>query len=101
MRQDFEMAGLRPVPLAPPTLAVVDGQPINLATQPDAVARVIRRAKTGLGFTLFTLNLDHLVKLRSDPRFQTAYARADFVSADGGPVVKLARRQGARLDRTT
>jgi exopolysaccharide biosynthesis WecB/TagA/CpsF family protein len=101
MRQDMDMAVLRPTPLAAPPLAVVDGWNVNLATQSEAVAQVIRRARTGLAFTLFTLNLDHLVKLRSDPRFRQAYGRADFVSADGGPIVRLARGQGAQLERTT
>lgn len=100
------MAAFGPIPLAPiplgvPPLAMVDGFPVNLATMSDAVTKVIRRVKTGLGFTLFTLNLDHLVKLRADPRFRDAYGRADFVSADGGPIVKLARKQGADLVRTT
>jgi exopolysaccharide biosynthesis WecB/TagA/CpsF family protein len=59
------------------------------------------RVRAGRGFTLFTLNLDHLVKRRSDARFRDAYARADIVTADGQPVVQLARRGGAELERTT
>ena len=84
-----------------PALAIIDGQAINLATQDDLVARVSARAKSGQGFCLFTLNLDHLVKRRADPAFRAAYERASFVSADGAPVVALARRQGAQLTRTT
>ena len=84
-----------------PALAIIDGQAINLATQDDLVARVSARAKSGQGFCLFTLNLDHLVKRRADPAFRAAYGRASFVSADGAPVVALARHQGAKLTRTT
>ena len=83
------------------SIAVIDGQPVNLATQQDLIARVRNRAKAGLGFSLFTLNLDHLVKRRADIRFREAYSRATFVTADGEPVVALARRQGAVLERTT
>ena len=84
-----------------PALATIDGQAINLATQDDLVARISARAQSGQGFCLFTLNLDHLVKRRADPAFRAAYGRASFVSADGAPVVALARRQGAHLTRTT
>jgi len=83
------------------TLAVVDGCPINVATLGEACDRLADTAEAGEGFTFFTLNLDHLVKLRRDPAFHGAYGRATFVSADGAPVVHLARRQGARLERTT
>jgi exopolysaccharide biosynthesis WecB/TagA/CpsF family protein len=46
------------------------------------------------GFALATLNLDHLVKLRTDPSFQKAYERHEFVTADGNPVMWLARLAG-------
>lgn len=82
-------------------IATIDGQKINLATLDETVARCMERARAGRGFTLFTLNLDHLVKRRADAAFRAAYARADLVTADGAPVVRLARRQGARLERTT
>lgn len=82
-------------------IAIVDGQPINVATLDEAVAGCIDRARRGEGFTFFTLNLDHLVKRRADPAFRDAYRRATFVSADGAPIVALARRRGARLARTT
>ena len=45
-------------------LAAVDGQDINVATLDEAVARCIDKARRGEGFSLFTLNLDHLVKRR-------------------------------------
>ncbi len=82
-------------------LATLDGQKINVATLAEAVAGCMERLRAGRGFSLFTLNLDHMVKRRADPAFRDAYARADLVTADGAPVVRLARRQGARLERTT
>lgn len=84
-----------------PTLATVDGQAINLATLDAAVRAVAEKAEEGRGFTLFTFNLDHAVKRRRDQRFRDAYARATFVSADGAPIVAMARRRGAKLDLAT
>ncbi len=84
-----------------PPLARIDGQDINLATLDSAVAAAIGCAREHRGFRLFTLNLDHLVKRRDDAAFRRAYELADFVTADGAPVAVLARRQGARLKRTT
>ncbi len=74
---------------------------INLASMDETIDRLISRVENGLGFTLFTLNLDHLVKLRKDQAFRSAYERASHVTADGWPIVWLARRKGASLQRTT
>lgn len=81
-------------------IANLDGQWINLADSDGAVRAVSERLKARRGFTLFTLNLDHMVKRRSDPAFAAAYARASFVTADGAPVAALARSQGAKVERT-
>ena len=82
-------------------IAVVDQQPINVGTMPDLVGSLIGMSTRRQGFTLFTLNLDHLVKRRRDPRFRAAYSRATLVSADGWPVALLARRQGVEVERVT
>ena len=67
----------------------------------ETVSRLADDAHQGKGFTIFTLNLDHLVKLRVDKAFRAAYLRAKYITADGWPVVWLARRKGALLERTT
>lgn len=85
----------------PTNLASIDGQNINIASSKQVIGASLERLKAGLGFTLFTLNLDHVVKRRSDPAFRDAYTRATFVTADGAPIVWLASRQGARVDRVT
>jgi N-acetylglucosaminyldiphosphoundecaprenol N-acetyl-beta-D-mannosaminyltransferase len=59
-----------------------------------ALAEVSARLKAGQGFALATLNMDHLVKLRSSMLFRTAYAAQDIVVADGNPVVWLSRLAG-------
>ena len=85
----------------PPELAVIDGQAINIATMADAVAAPIALARESRGFLFFTLNLDHLVKRRDDPRFRAAYDKATLISADGAPVAWLARRQFPGMARAT
>jgi N-acetylglucosaminyldiphosphoundecaprenol N-acetyl-beta-D-mannosaminyltransferase len=52
------------------------------------------RLVAGQGFSLATLNLDHLVKIGSDPAFRSAYAAQTHVTADGNPVVWLCRLAG-------
>lgn len=56
--------------------------------------QVRRRLTLGKGFTLATLNVDHLEKLRHDPGFRSAYAAHDLVVADGNPIVWLSRIAG-------
>jgi exopolysaccharide biosynthesis WecB/TagA/CpsF family protein len=87
--------------LATPTLAVIDGWGVTTASPDDAIRAIIARARRGESFTVNTLNLDHLVKLRQDANFRDPYRRATIITADGAPIAWLARRQGARVERTT
>ena len=52
------------------------------------------RMTSGRGFAVATLNLDHVVKLRSDAAFRAAYARHSHVTADGNPIVWFSRLAG-------
>ena len=79
----------------------VDGISVNMHSMPEAVSAVIAAAENGHGFCVFTLNLDHCNKLRSDRKFYAAYRRARFVTADGFPIVLLGRLNGVRVQRTT
>jgi len=92
---------ITPSAFASDHLATVGGVQINLASLGAAVRELIRRAKSGQGFTAFTLNLDHVVKLRRDASFRAAYRRATYVAADGWPIVWLANRAAQRVSRTT
>lgn len=78
----------------------VDGQYINIFDMSSAVDACMDRVSQCQGFTFYTLNMDHLVKRRVDQAFRTAYLRATFVSADGQPIVELANRSGASVNRT-
>ena len=52
------------------------------------------------GFSIATINLDHVVKLARDPAFREAYAAHSHVTADGNPIVwleKLSGRKGVSL----
>lgn len=64
---------------------------VNMPDQPTLMAEVAERFRSGTGFALATLNLDHIVKLRSDQAFRDAYAAHDLIVADGNPVVWLSR----------
>jgi exopolysaccharide biosynthesis WecB/TagA/CpsF family protein len=50
------------------------------------------------GFSIATLNLDHVVKLGRDDEFRRAYASHSHVCADGNPIVWLSRISGTRVD---
>ncbi|MFK7753074.1 MAG: WecB/TagA/CpsF family glycosyltransferase [Sedimentitalea sp.] len=52
---------------------------------------VRERFRKGGGFALATINMDHLVKMRSSSPFSRAYAAQDLVVADGHSIVALAR----------
>lgn len=64
---------------------------VNMADSASLLAEVRRRFRHHEGFALATINLDHLVKLRRDPGFASAYAEHDLVCADGNPIVWLSR----------
>ncbi len=87
--------------LAPPVLAKVDGWPINIAHQQQAICEIIAMAKRGESFAVFPLNMDVLVKLRHLSNFRRAFSRARLVTADGAPVVSLASKQDLRIRKTT
>lgn len=74
---------------------------INIEDMDSAIDNILACIRAGEGFCFYTVNLDHLVKLHSDAAFGAAYRQADFVSADGWPVVWLLRRQGDIVRRTT
>jgi N-acetylglucosaminyldiphosphoundecaprenol N-acetyl-beta-D-mannosaminyltransferase len=80
-------------------LVEVDGQVITTRNLPDAVSAIMQRLGQYKSFLVCTLNLDHLVKLRTNARFRKAYAEAEIVLADGFPIVTFARLNGVALER--
>ena len=67
---------------------------VNTATRAELLAVLEARLTAGEGFSVATLNLDHLVKLREDAAFRDAYLRHSHVVADGWPVAALRRLAG-------
>ncbi len=86
-----------------PALAVacVDSWLINVPGEAWLIDRIVQDTAEGHGGTVFTINLDHLSKLRTDGAFRAAYEHASYISADGVPVVLLARATGADIERVT
>ncbi len=64
---------------------------VNCADRASLLGEVRGRLRRGQGFSIATINLDHLVKLRKAERFRSAYEQQDLVVADGHPVVWLSR----------
>lgn len=74
-----------------------DGQgdvAVNALTRETLLMDIAARLSAGQGFSIATLNLDHVVKLKHDPAFRTAYAAHSHVTADGNPIVWLSRLAG-------
>lgn len=73
---------------------------VNTPSKGALLADIDSRLSTGRGFTVATLNLDHVVKLRLDQAFRAAYAGHSHVVADGNPIVWLERLAGRRAELT-
>ena len=70
---------------------------INVPDKDSLLSAMDARLSAGQGFTVATLNLDHVVKLRVNPDFRAAYGRHTFVVADGNPIVWLSRLAGQEV----
>jgi N-acetylglucosaminyldiphosphoundecaprenol N-acetyl-beta-D-mannosaminyltransferase len=80
----------------------VFGVALTPATMEQLLDDVSQTVPVGSGPNMvFTINLDHVVKLRHDEQFRTAYSQARVVTADGAPVVAYARFRGAQVSRIT
>lgn len=71
---------------------------VNMTNWATLEARVAEYFAQNKGFALATINLDHLVKLRSSASFREAYAAQDFVTADGNPIVWMSRLAGRPVE---
>ena len=71
---------------------------VNIASHTALETAIRARWQAGDGFALATVNLDHLVKIRTDPSFAEAYAAQTFVVADGNPIVWLSKLAGTPVD---
>ncbi|SEW44392.1 polymer biosynthesis protein, WecB/TagA/CpsF family [Cognatiyoonia koreensis] len=67
---------------------------VTTSNQASLLADLVARFDAGVGFSVATLNLDHVVKLRRDAAFRQAYSQHTHVTADGNPIVWLSRLAG-------
>lgn len=74
------------------------GVTVTVPDQASLLADLARRFAAGQGFSVATLNLDHVVKLSRNPRFRDAYRAHTHVTADGNPIVWLSRLAGQRVE---
>jgi exopolysaccharide biosynthesis WecB/TagA/CpsF family protein len=95
---NHEVARLARLVPAPPSTEV---DLVNTAAASDLLQGIRNRIAVGGGFAVATLNLDHVVKLRTQPDFLAAYRQHTYVVADGNPVVWLRRIARAPVDLVT
>src|SRR5215475_7327303 len=65
----------------------------------ETAALICHNAGSVAAQNVFTMNLDHVVKLRKDATFRAVYGRAGLITADGFPIVIACRLQGKRVSR--
>ena len=70
---------------------------VNVTSRETLLTDLDARLAQGQGFSLATLNLDHVTKLRTLPDFREAYQRQTHVTADGNPIVWFSRLAGQTL----
>lgn len=71
---------------------------VNVPNHGVLIADLEARLNTRQGFAVATLNLDHSYKLRTNQAFRDAYSAHSHVTADGRPVVWMARLSGQAVD---
>jgi N-acetylglucosaminyldiphosphoundecaprenol N-acetyl-beta-D-mannosaminyltransferase len=71
---------------------------IDNVTMKEAVEVIVRMAqKSEIPRTVCTANLDHLATAHRDPEFRAIYQNADFVVADGMPLIWLSKFSNCQL----
>jgi exopolysaccharide biosynthesis WecB/TagA/CpsF family protein len=71
---------------------------VNVASRAGLLQDLAARMAARQGFTLATLNLDHVVKLRANAAFRAAYAAHSHITADGNPIVWLSGLAGQGME---
>lgn len=77
----------------------VEGLTVSTLSLAETAKHICNSAGTVAAPTVFTLNLDHVVKMQKHPMFRIAYTRAGLITADGFPIVLAARLQGKSISR--
>jgi exopolysaccharide biosynthesis WecB/TagA/CpsF family protein len=81
--------------------ALIEDLKISALPLAETAILICRNAGSGAAQNVFTLNLDHVVKMRKDATFRAAYRRAGLITADGFPIVLACSLQGKPVSRVT
>lgn len=79
--------------------AVIEDLRISALPLAETAALICQNAGSVAAQNVFTLNLDHVVKMRKDVMFRAAYQRAGLITADGFPIVLACGLQGKHVSR--
>jgi N-acetylglucosaminyldiphosphoundecaprenol N-acetyl-beta-D-mannosaminyltransferase len=79
--------------------ALVEDLKISALSLAETAAHICHNAGSGAAQNVFTLNLDHVVKMRTNTTFRDAYKRVGLITADGFPIVWACSLQGKRVSR--
>lgn len=71
---------------------------VNIADIAQMQQEILKKLHKNQSFALATINLDHLVKLDTNPTFHRAYQDQDMIVADGNPIVWMSRIAGEEVD---
>lgn len=74
------------------------GVTVTVLSKDALLADMAQRLAQGEGFSVATLNLDHVVKLSRNGQFRDAYRAHTHVTADGNPIVWLSRLAGQNVE---
>lgn len=69
----------------------LEGIRVRKTSLDEAADTITHKIGTNKAFSVFTLNLDHITKLRSDPEFCSAYRKAAMILPDGFPIAMAGR----------
>ena len=79
--------------------AYIEDLKVSVLPLADTARLICRRAGSEAADIVYTLNLDHVVKMRRDLAFRAAYQRATLITPDGFPIVLACRLQGKTVSR--
>jgi N-acetylglucosaminyldiphosphoundecaprenol N-acetyl-beta-D-mannosaminyltransferase len=80
---------------------VVEDLRISALTLAETATLICGNAGSEAAQNVFTLNLDHVVKMRKDAVFRGAYRRAGLITADGFPIALACSLQDKHVSRVT
>jgi len=75
----------------------IDGVPVDVVTESEAISHILNELKHGRGGVVATPNIDHLRLFEKSQEVRDGYESADLSLADGMPLVWASRLRGTPL----